>query len=370
VNKHAQVVARRRRTIALRRTSERIGGIVRGFPIVAALVFILMTALLAALIMRWPSVFPFTAFVPLIVLAGLFLPPRWLALVLVVNAGLIAYDGWVLMRDRRTFIGFCVVIGVVAAMMTWLSVSRARLGVQGTLGESMLVDLRDRLRAHGELPTLPEPWHAEVALKSAFGESFSGDFVVASRSNTRDRIEVALVDVSGKGVNAGTRALLLSGAFGGLLGAMDPVDFLDAANSYLLRQDWDEGFATAIYIALDLDTGRFRLSAAGHPPAVKFWAGSGLWQVLDTEHGPLLGVLKGASFPSSSGELGRGDALLLYTDGVIETRTRDLQVGIDRMLGAAERLVTRGFSGGASRICAAALAGETDDRAVVLIWRS
>ena len=66
----------------------------------------------------------------------------------------------------------------------------------------------------------------------------------------------------------------------------------------------------------------------------------------------------------------RGDALLLYTDGVIESRTRDLNVGIDRMLGAAERLVSDGFAGGASRICAAALAGKTDDRAVVLIWRS
>lgn len=370
VNKHAQVVARRRRTIALRRTSERIGEIVRGFPGLAALVLILAAAVAATLIHDFPLVMPWTSFVPLIVLAGLFLPPRWLGLVLLVIGGLLTYDGYALSGTKSNFAGSVVVLAVVAAMMAWLAVSRARLGVQGTLGESMLVDLRDRLRAHGELPTLPEPWHAEVALKSAFGESFSGDFVVASRSNTRDRIEVALVDVSGKGVNAGTRALLLSGAFGGLLGAMDPVDFLDAANSYLLRQDWDEGFATAIYIALDLDTGRFRLSAAGHPPAVKFWAGSGLWQVLDTEHGPLLGVLNGARFPASSGELGRGDALLLYTDGVIETRTRDLQVGIDRMLGAAERLVTRGFSGGASRICAAALAGETDDRAVVLIWRS
>jgi serine phosphatase RsbU (regulator of sigma subunit) len=62
--------------------------------------------------------------------------------------------------------------------------------------------------------------------------------------------------------------------------------------------------------------------------------------------------------------------LLLYTDGVIESRTRDLNIGIDRMLGAAERLVSYGFTGGASRICAAALAGETDDRAVVLIWHS
>jgi serine phosphatase RsbU (regulator of sigma subunit) len=76
------------------------------------------------------------------------------------------------------------------------------------------------------------------------------------------------------------------------------------------------------------------------------------------------------TFPRSSGRLRRGDALLLCTDGVIETRNRDLAVGIDRMLGAAERLVSKGFTGGASRICAASLAGQTDDRAVVLIWRS
>jgi hypothetical protein len=337
--------------MALRHLLGRVSGIVRGFPIVAALVLIL-------------------AFVPVIVLAGLFLPPKWLALVLLVNASLLAYVGWHLNGDKATLSGAAMVLAVVAAMMAWLSVSRARLGVQGTLGESMLVDLRDRLRAHGELPPLPEPWHAEVALQSAHGQSFSGDFLVASRSTTGERLEVALVDVSGKGLDAGTRALLLSGAFGGLLGALDPADFLGAANSYLLRQKWSEGFATAIHVALDLDTGRFSLGGAGHPPAAKFFAGSGLWQVLDAESGPLLGVTDGAAFPRAHGRLRRGDALLLYTDGVIETRTRDLNIGIDRMLGAAERLVSHGFSGGASRICAAALAGETDDRAVILIWRS
>jgi len=143
---------------------------------------------------------------------------------------------------------------------------------------------------------------------------------VASRSNTGEKVEVALVDVSGKGMNAGTRALLLSGALGGLLGAMEPADFLSAANSYLIRQGWGEGFATAIYMALDLDTGGFFLAGAGHPPAVKFWAGSGRWEVLDAPNGPLLGVIDGANFPHSSGYLGRGDALLLYTDGVTEIR--------------------------------------------------
>ena len=341
----------------------------RGFPILAALALILVAALLAYLLASFPSVMPWSAFVPLIVIGGLFLPPRWLVVVLLAIAGLLTYDGWLLEGDKITFAGSVVVSAVVAATMIWLAVSRARLGVQGTLGESMLVDLRDRLRAHGELPALPEPWHAEVALQSAYGDAFSGDFVVASRSNTGDQLEVTLVDVSGKGINAGTRALLLSGALGGLLGAMEPADFLGAANSYLLRQGWGEGFATAIYVALDLDTGRFFLAGAGHPPAVKFWAGSGRWEVLDAPNGPLLGVIPQAAFPHSSGQLDRGDALLLYTDGVVETRTRDLTAGIDRMLGAAERLVSKGFTGGASRICAAALAGETDDRAVVLIWR-
>ena len=343
---------------------------VGGFPIVAALVLIGVAAVLAAVLVRWPSATPWSVFVPLIVIGGLFLAPKWLALVLLAIAGLLAYTGMVLDGDKTSFVASVIVTAVVAATMLWLSLSRARLGVQGTLGESMLVDLRDRLRAHGELPALPEPWHAEVALEAAHGDSFSGDFVVASRSSTGNRLEVALVDVSGKGVTAGTRALLLSGALGGLLGAMDPADLLGAANTYLIRQGWGEGFATAIHVALELDSGRFSLGSAGHPPAVKFFAGSGLWQILDAENGPLLGVLDGAAFPRFDGRLDRGDALLLYTDGVVETRTRDLSVGIDRMLGAAERLVSRGFAGGVSRICAASLAGETDDRAVVLIWRS
>ena len=39
--------------------------------------------------------------------------------------------------------------------MLWLSHARAQVGVVGVSGESMLVDMRDRLRAQGELPPLP-----------------------------------------------------------------------------------------------------------------------------------------------------------------------------------------------------------------------
>ncbi len=173
--------------------------------------------------------------------------------------------------------------------------------------------------------------------------------------------------MSGKGEQAGTRALLLSGAFGGLLGALPPGEFLPAANDYLLRQDWDEGFATAIHLSLDTETGAFEVRTAGHPPAAQRDAGSGRWTVHEGE-GPVLGLIEDAEFTMVAGVLRPGDALLLYTDGMVETPRRDIGLGIDRMLGQAERLLRGSFDGGADRLVDA-LGSENDDRALVLVHR-
>ena len=311
---------------------------------------------------------PSADFVLVLIIGGYLLRPRQLvALYAVVSSALL----WSHVQRLPAGInkGVLVVLVVVAGLMWVVARDRARLGLQGLAGENMLIDLRDRLRAQGVVPSLPGGWRAETVLRSAYGDSFSGDFLVTSQSTDGRHLEAALVDVSGKGVAAGTRSLLLSGAFGGLLGAMPAADFLDVANQYLLRQRWHEGFATAVHLELDLVTGRYRIGSAGHPPAAHFKSGSGRWQLVDTSPGPLLGVLDDATFPGASGTVGRGDALLLYTDGVVEIPGRDLDLGIDRMLGQAERLVRDGFAGGAQRIVESALAGETDDRALVLIWR-
>ena len=316
--------------------------------------------------LHWPQL-PYSIYAPFVVIAGLYLTP--IALLLVGST----YIAEMLVLTWRTpqppqAIAITA-LAIVIVIMSATSRSRARLGVQGSRGESMFVDLRDRLRAFGELPELPGGWHAETAVESAYGQSFSGDFVVATRSPDGRWFEVVLVDVSGKGVQAGTRSLLLSGALGGLLGEQEPNRFLTAANNYLLRQNWDEGFATAVHVSIDLATGDYTIGSAGHPPAVQFNNGSGRWEVLGEAAGPLLGVIDDATYIRSYRRLGRGDALVLYTDGVVESRFRDLTVGVDRMLGAAERLVRGGFAGGAKRLCASARAGETGDRAVVMIWR-
>lgn len=335
------------------------------------LLLAIASAVLAVLTVPYPTSVPVSIFMLVIVVGGFFLPVRGVWLLFVVVAACIVYAA-VRRHDTAFPVQRSVIylVAVTAALMVWIAHSRARLGVQGTAGESMLVDLRDRLRAQGELPVLPARWHAEVVMRSAYGDQFSGDFLVATRRMDGNSFELALVDVSGKGAGAGTRALLLSGALGGLLGALPSSQFLPAANDYLLRQRWSEGFATAVHVTIDLTTGDFHVDSAGHPPAVHFQSGSGRWAVLSEAGGPLLGVLQDAAYRAQSGRLARGDALVLYTDGVVEARTSDLSVGIDRMLGQADLLVTNGFRGGAQRIVDLARAGESDDRACVLVWRS
>lgn len=248
-----------------------------------------------------------------------------------------------------------------------LAAERDELGVPGLGGGGMLLEIRERLRQQSVLPDLPHGWRAEVTIKSAGDAGFAGDFLVSSL--VADRLELALVDVSGKGVDAGSRALLLSGALGGLLGAVAPEAFFRSANSYLLRQRWDEGFATSVHLAVDLRTGDYLLQSAGHPPAAQFRAGSGFWSTSGAE-GTALGVLPDASWQVERGRFGRGDAMLLFTDGIVEVPGRDLTVGIDKLLGEANRLVISTFAGGADRLVGAVAPQSVDDRALVLLWRT
>ncbi|MEW2217955.1 PP2C family protein-serine/threonine phosphatase [Streptomyces sp. NPDC006990] len=263
------------------------------------------------------------------------------------------------------------ILVVAAAGLSGLLIAqfRSRVGVPWRRGGTMLFDLRERIRVQSKLPKLPAGWHHEMALRPAGGQSFSGDFVVAARTGPgRRTLELVLTDVSGKGMDAASRALLLSGAFGGLLGSLPPHAFLPAANGYLLRQSWEEGFATSVHLVLDLDSGDYELLSAGHVPAMQLNAGSGKWEEKAGE-GPLLGVYDGAEFDPVKGTLRRGDVLMLFTDGLVETAERDLTEGMDRLTGEADRYVATSFHGAAWHLIESVARDVNDDRALLLICR-
>jgi len=309
---------------------------------------------------------PSGAMVLTVLAGGLLLRVRTLAALLGVVTVMLGYDMWRL-GFSRVGPGMVATVVITAVLALTLARTRQQLGVQGLRGEYMLLELRDRLRRQGELPPLPAGWNAQVVLVQAGGSSFGGDFVVSVCDGRT--LEVALVDVSGKGVDAGTRALMLSGAFGGLLGSIQPDRFLPSCNAYLHRQYWDEGFVTAVHLVLDLTTGDYVVESAGHPPSAQFDSTDGTWRVNETK-GMVLGVVPELQCEPAQGTLRSGDALLLYTDGLVEAPGRDLDEGIDRLLTEADRLVPQGFGQGAKELVQRMAAARDDDCALVLIWRS
>ncbi|GAB3111331.1 PP2C family protein-serine/threonine phosphatase [Streptomyces calidiresistens] len=364
--------ALRRARLTMRRTAvDHFRG--EGSDALVLIALFLTVPLIAAGTLHRPEWCPPEALVLPLVAGGLLLRPvSLLALYAATAVALIAETA--LLEGRSVPpdpIGPGTILVVAAVALAGLLVAqfRSRVGVPWRRGGTMLFDLRERIRAQSTVPALPPGWHCDLSLRPAGGQSFSGDFVVAARTGPDRRVlEVVLTDVSGKGMDAGSRSLLLSGAFGGLLGSLPPHSFLPAANGYLLRQNWAEGFATSVHLVLDLDTGDFELLSAGHLPGVQYAAATGRWQEIAAE-GPLLGVWDGAEFHPAKGSLRPGDVLMLFTDGLVERSDRDLSDGIDRLTGEAERHLAGGLRRIAGDLIDTVARDVNDDRALILICR-
>ncbi|MGW7448659.1 SpoIIE family protein phosphatase [Kitasatospora sp. NPDC054795] len=85
--------------------------------------------------------------------------------------------------------------------------------------------------------------------------------------------------------------------------------------------------ATCVYAVYDPTTAACVLARAGHPPPALVHP-DGTVEVLGLPAGPPLG-LGGMPFEATEVRLPPGSSLVLYTDGLIEDRTRDIGVGLD-----------------------------------------
>jgi hypothetical protein len=349
----------------LRRARTRVNRRLAGDDGGALFLLSLVAVFCALLVFLWPSTWPVALMTLPLVPAAMLLSPRALSW-FVVGALALTVVAFLRQPDSdEAIVVQLVLVFVIGFLVLMLSFRRSTLGVGGVRGESMFVDLRDRIMRQGQLPAVPDGWSVDYALRSAGGTPFSGDFAVGFLEG--EVLQVALVDVSGKGDEAGTRALLLGGAMAGLLGALPPDRFLAETSDYLCRQDWDEGFATAVHLSIHLATGEYELRSAGHPPGVHLNAGSGRWWVRESE-GPVLGLIPGVDYEPVRGLMGHGDTIMLYTDGLVEDSSRELGVGIDRLLGRADRVLHGGPDRAAKRLVED-LGSRQDDSALILVHR-
>jgi len=71
-----------------------------------------------------------------------------------------------------------------------------------------------------------------------------------------------------------------------------------------------------------------------HP--LLFWRAEGCVEFLEVG-GPMLGGISGAAFPSGRVVLGRGDALISYSDGIVECRNHQgEEFGAERLVAASQ----------------------------------
>jgi sigma-B regulation protein RsbU (phosphoserine phosphatase) len=213
----------------------------------------------------------------------------------------------------------CETLGTICSQ-TGLFLGRARAL------EVMATTLRERARVAEVLqqsllpPTLPSVPGIEVAARYAAGtELVGGDFYDVFPLGD-DRWGIAIGDVCGKGPEAARLTALLRHSIrtAAMLDA-DPAHVLSVANTALLHGDADGRFASAVYGSLTAQPEvTIRLAGAGHPPAVVVRTDGTVEELAPS--GRLLGLFDEIATTETAVSLGAGDAVVLYTDGIIEAR--------------------------------------------------
>jgi serine phosphatase RsbU (regulator of sigma subunit) len=185
------------------------------------------------------------------------------------------------------------------------------------------------------------------------------------------RLAVVLGDVTGHGVDAAADMAMAKFVFRSLAREHpEPHDFLAAANEVVLEEIGAGKFITLLYLIVDPGTGELACASAGHPPPRVLRPGT-VPETLQVT-GLALGIESGQRYESVRLRLGRGEAVVLYTDGLPEAR-REGEVYGEERLGAA----LLGSAGLPAQEMAEALvqgcrtfAGELgDDLAVVVLKR-
>lgn len=185
---------------------------------------------------------------------------------------------------------------------------------------------------------------------------------------------LVIADISGKGVPA---ALNMT-AFRSVLRSQsrrrrDPSHLANRVNELLPDTTGESAYVTCVYGVLDRGDAVLTYTNCGHNPPLLARA-DGSVETLDRGGLPL-GIFSDSRYETGVVALAPGDALLLYTDGVVEcTSPEGEQLGIDRL----RRLLERHRELPAAEILAAVVAGTRafgrreafpDDLTVVVVRR-
>ena len=235
-------------------------------------------------------------------------------------------------------------------------------------------DLAATLQASLLPQELPQPDWLELAARfQAGGEGLEvgGDSYDAFTAG-EDAMALVVGDVCGKGAEAAARTAQFRYTTRALSGSgRDPAAVLDLVDAKVRENDQrGDRFCTAVYALVQpVEDGIHCVaSSAGHPLPLVVRADGGVEELPCA--GTLLFVLDQPSHRNASTTLHRGDALVLFTDGVTESRGERGMFGVDRLRAVLENAAGSTAEDIADAVARAAAAfsesGAADDIAVLV----
>ena len=175
-------------------------------------------------------------------------------------------------------------------------------------------------------------------------ESLGGDWYDAFAIGT-GQIVVAIGDVVGHGIPAAAvMAQLRTALRAYAVEGHAPGQVLELVNR-LMTGVGPRAMTTLVYGVIDSERGSLDLVVAGHPPPLLI-SPAGEASFIEASAGVPLGVSDLARYEHRSIPFEPGTTLLLYTDGLVETRDASLDAGLDRLRALA------GGNGGVQALCA------------------
>ncbi len=210
------------------------------------------------------------------------------------------------------------------------------------------VALRDAIMP--DLGVAVELPHARIEVRyvpAGMKAGLGGDWYDAS-SLPDGRVVLTIGDVSGHGLPAIAQMARLRHSLIGLAMTGEPADKLLTWLNTLVMHRLAETTATAVIGHLDPATRVFTWSQAGHPAPILIRDGVAVQ--LDPPAGVLLGATLTVPYEPASVQLLEGDLLLLFTDGLVERRSRDIDEGLALALTAAADLTGDDLEAGLDRL--------------------
>ena len=194
--------------------------------------------------------------------------------------------------------------------LTEITAEKERIGTELSLATNIQMDMLPN-----SFPAFPQIQEFDIFASMDPAKEVGGDFYDFFLID-EEHVALVVADVAGKGVPAAlfmmmTKIMINNYAMMGI----SPKEVLERVNDSICKNNKNDMFVTVWFGILTFATGHVVASNAGHEcPAIKR-AGGG-YEIMQDPHNLVIGAMEGMPYGEYEFDLGKGDSLFVYSDGV------------------------------------------------------